>query len=47
MFQYRWQVAGGKSEDFPFEENDMESFNIISAIPKACRETQLRSEMSF
>jgi general secretion pathway protein A len=29
MFQFRWQVAGGKTADFPFEENDMESFNII------------------
>src|SRR5918998_531057 len=29
MFQFRWQVAGGKAEDFPFDEHDMESFNII------------------
>jgi type II secretory pathway predicted ATPase ExeA len=29
MFQFRWQVAGGKAAEFPFEENDIESFNII------------------
>jgi type II secretory pathway predicted ATPase ExeA len=29
MFQFRWQVAGGKEEDFPFAEADMDSFNII------------------
>jgi general secretion pathway protein A len=34
MFQFRWQVAGGKAEDFPFEENDMESFNIIFRYSK-------------
>jgi general secretion pathway protein A len=34
MFQYRWQVAGGKAEDFPFEEADMESFNIIFRFSK-------------
>lgn len=34
MFQFRWQVAGGKSEDFPFEDNDTESFNIIFRYSK-------------
>jgi general secretion pathway protein A len=34
MFQYRWQVAGGKAEDFPFAESDMESFNIIFRYSK-------------
>jgi general secretion pathway protein A len=34
MFQFRWEVAGGKEEDFPFEENDMESFNIIFRYSK-------------
>ena len=34
MFQFRWQVAGGKAEDFPFEEQDMESFNIIFRYSK-------------
>ncbi len=34
MFQYRWQVAGGKAEDFPFAETDMESFNIIFRYSK-------------
>jgi type II secretory pathway predicted ATPase ExeA len=34
MFQYRWQVAGGKDEDFPFEESDMDSFNIIFRYSK-------------
>ena len=34
MFQYRWQVAGGKAEDFPFADNDMESFNIIFRYSK-------------
>ena len=34
MFQYRWQVAGGKAEDFPFDEQDMESFNIIFRYSK-------------
>jgi type II secretory pathway predicted ATPase ExeA len=34
MFQYRWQVAGGKAEDFPFEETDTESFNIIFRYSK-------------
>jgi type II secretory pathway predicted ATPase ExeA len=34
MFQYRWQVAGGKDEDFPFEETDMDSFNIIFRYSK-------------
>jgi type II secretory pathway predicted ATPase ExeA len=29
MFQFRWQVAGGKAEDFPIDEQDIESFNII------------------
>jgi hypothetical protein len=51
MFQFRWQVAGGTAEDFPFEETDMESFNIIfrysnSAIPKDSPGTLLRSAMS-
>jgi type II secretory pathway predicted ATPase ExeA len=34
MFQFRWQVAGGKAEDFPFAESDMESFNIIFRYSK-------------
>jgi general secretion pathway protein A len=34
MFQFRWQVAGGKDEDFPFEKSDMESFNIIFRYSK-------------
>jgi type II secretory pathway predicted ATPase ExeA len=34
MFQFRWQVAGGKAEDFPFEENDSEAFNIIFRYSK-------------
>jgi type II secretory pathway predicted ATPase ExeA len=34
MFQFRWQVAGGKEEDFPFEENDLDSFNIIFRYSK-------------
>jgi general secretion pathway protein A len=34
MFQFRWQVAGGKAEDFPFEESDIESFNIIFRYSK-------------
>jgi general secretion pathway protein A len=34
MFQFRWQVAGGKAEDFPFEEQDMESFNVIFRYSK-------------
>lgn len=34
MFKFRWQVAGGKTEDFPFEENDIESFNIIFRYSK-------------
>jgi type II secretory pathway predicted ATPase ExeA len=34
MFQFRWQVAGGKSEDFPIEENDIETFNILFRYSK-------------
>jgi general secretion pathway protein A len=34
MFQFRWQVAGGKSEDFPIDEQDVESFNIIFRYSK-------------
>jgi type II secretory pathway predicted ATPase ExeA len=34
MFQYRWQVAGGTAEDFPFEDADMDSFNIIFRYSK-------------
>ena len=34
MFQFRWQVARGKAEDFPFEENDTESFNILFRYSK-------------
>ena len=37
MFQYRWQVAGGKAEDFSFEETDTESFNIIFRYSKGFR----------
>jgi type II secretory pathway predicted ATPase ExeA len=34
MFQFRWQVAGGKAEDFPFEDSDTESFDIIFRYSK-------------
>lgn len=34
MFQFRWQVAGGKAEYFPFEDNDVESFKIIFRYSK-------------
>ena len=34
MFQFRWQVAGGKAEDFPFDKQDIESFNIIFRYSK-------------
>jgi type II secretory pathway predicted ATPase ExeA len=34
MFQFRWQVAGGKVADFPFAESDMDSFNIIFRYSK-------------
>jgi general secretion pathway protein A len=34
MFQFRWQVAGGKAADFPFAESDMDSFNIIFRYSK-------------
>jgi general secretion pathway protein A len=34
MFQFRWQVAGGKAEDFPVDEQDIESFNIIFRYSK-------------
>ena len=34
MFQYRWQVAGGTAEDFPFADADMDSFNIIFRYSK-------------
>jgi general secretion pathway protein A len=34
MFQFRWQVAGGKAEDFPFDDADTESFNIIFRYSK-------------
>jgi general secretion pathway protein A len=34
MFQFRWQVAGGKAAEFPFEESDIESFNIIFRYSK-------------
>jgi general secretion pathway protein A len=34
MFQFRWKVAGGQEEDFPFAESDMESFNIIFRYSK-------------
>jgi type II secretory pathway predicted ATPase ExeA len=34
MFQFRWQVAGGKAEDFPIDEQDVESFNIIFRYSK-------------
>ena len=47
MFQFRWQVAGGKSEDFPLEDSDMESFTSSSVIPKVCRVTLSRSETNF
>jgi type II secretory pathway predicted ATPase ExeA len=34
MFQFRWQVAGGKAAAFPFAESDMDSFNIIFRYSK-------------
>jgi general secretion pathway protein A len=34
MFQFRWQVAGGKAADFPFAESNMDSFNIIFRYSK-------------
>jgi hypothetical protein len=34
MFQFRWQVAGGKPDDFPFDENDTESFTILFRYSK-------------
>ena len=34
MFQFRWQVAGGKPDDFPFEEQDTESFKIMFRYSK-------------
>ena len=29
MLQYRWQVAGGKEEDFPFRADDTEVFTVL------------------
>ena len=29
MLQYRWQVAGGKEEDFPFRVDDTEVFTVL------------------
>jgi general secretion pathway protein A len=34
MFQFRWQVAGGKTEDFPIEDSDTEAFNILFRYSK-------------
>jgi len=34
IFKFRWQVAGGKADDFPFEEQDTESFKIIFRYSK-------------
>jgi general secretion pathway protein A len=34
MFQFRWQVASGKTEDFPFTDADTESFDIIFRYSK-------------
>jgi hypothetical protein len=34
MFQFRWQVVGGKPDDFPFDENDTESFTILFRYSK-------------
>ncbi len=34
MFKFRWQVAGGKAEDFPFQDEDAESFNILLRFSK-------------
>jgi hypothetical protein len=34
MFQFRWQVAGGKADDFPFDTQDLESFTIIFRYSK-------------
>ena len=34
MFQFRWQVAGGKADDFPFADTDEESFKIIFRYSK-------------
>ncbi|MGQ0718246.1 MAG: ExeA family protein [Pseudonocardiales bacterium] len=34
MYLFRWQVAGGTVEDFPFVDNDIESFNILFRYSK-------------
>ena len=34
MYLFRWQVAGGKIEDFPFEDSDIESFTILFRYSK-------------
>jgi type II secretory pathway predicted ATPase ExeA len=34
MFQFRWQVAGGKEEDFPFDQSDNHSFEIIASLTR-------------
>jgi general secretion pathway protein A len=34
MLQYRWQVAGGKEEDFPFRADDTDVFSILFTYTK-------------
>ena len=34
MLQYRWQVAGGKEEDFPFRAEDTEVFTTLFTYTK-------------
>ena len=34
MLQYRWQVAGGKEEDFPFRLDDTDVFTVLCAYTK-------------
>jgi len=34
MLQYRWQVAGGKEEDFPFRLDDTAAFTLLHTFTK-------------
>jgi general secretion pathway protein A len=34
LFQFRWQVAGGQIDDFPFDDSDSESFKTIFRYSK-------------
>src|SRR5437016_1754846 len=34
MLQYRWQVAGGKEEDFPFRADDTDVFSVLFSRTK-------------